>query len=319
MSKQSVVVVTGSSGFLGRALAEMLSVSSYSLRALVRSLNEDFPFPVDSVGDMDAFTDYSSVLMGAEIVVHAAARVHVMGDDVENPLQEFRRVNVEGTENLARQAAASGVRRFVFISSVKVSGESTTGTLPFNEKMKPMPEDDYALSKLEAEEKLQEIAKATGMEVVIVRPPLVYGPGVKANFRNLLSLAKQPFPLPFGLVNNNRSLVYVGNLVDFIIHCIDHPKAANQTFLISDGEDLSLRSLIKLIRRSMGKAVWLLPVPVYLFRLLGKLFGKMLVVDRLVGDLQVDSSKARELLGWVPPYSVQDGINETVICFKNRK
>jgi UDP-glucose 4-epimerase len=313
------ILLTGSTGFIGSVITVQFKSSDYQLCPVVRYLKDDSPLNAIEVGDIDGNTDYNGALSDVDVVIHVAARAHMMSDESSDPLAEYRKVNVEGSENLARQAAAAGVKRFVFISSVKVSGESTTAKSPYSELMKPAPEDAYGQSKYEAEEVLKQVAADTGMEVVIIRPPLVYGAGVKANFLSLLKLSTLSIPLPFGTVNNKRSMVYVGSLVDFIIRCIDHPNAANQTFLVSDGEDLSLKSLITYIRKAMGKSPLLLPVPVGLFKLAGKLTGKSGVVDRLVGNLQVDSSKARELLDWTPPYTVEQGIAATVLDFNNRK
>lgn len=313
------VLLTGSTGFVGSVIIEQFKSSDFQLCPLVRYIKDDSPQNAIKIGDIDVNTDYSGALSDVDVVIHVAARAHIMSDESSDPLAEYRKVNVEGSENLARQAAAVGVKRFVFISSVKVSGESTTAKSQYSELMRPAPEDAYGQSKYEAEEVLKQVAVDTGMEVVIIRPPLVYGAGVKANFLSLLKLSSLSIPLPFGAVNNKRSMIYVENLVDFIIRCIDHPNAANQTFLVSDGEDLSLKSLITYIRKAMGKSPLLLPVPIGLFKLAGKLTGKSGVVDRLVGDLQVDSSKACELLDWTPPYSVEQGIAATVLYFNNRK
>lgn len=313
------ILLTGSTGFVGSVIIEQFKSSDSQLCPVVRHIKDDSPQDAIEVGDIDGNTDYSDALSEVDVVLHIAARAHIMKDESNDPLAEYRKVNVEGSENLARQAAAAGVKRFVFISSVKVSGESTTVKSPYTELMQPAPEDAYGQSKYEAEGVLKQVAVDTGMEIVIIRPPLVYGAGVKANFLSLLKLSALSIPLPFGAINNNRSMVYVENLIDFIFRCIDHPKAADQTFLVSDGEDLSLKSLITYIRKAMGKSALLLPVPVGLFKLMGKLTGKSGVVDRLVGDLQVDSSKARELLDWTPPYSVEQGIAATVLDFNNRK
>ena len=314
------ILLTGSTGFVGSALLhELQKLSGYSVICAARKKASDVVYPSVEVGNIDSETDYSEALIGKDVVIHPAARAHIMKDEVADPLAEYQKVNVAGSENLARQAAAAGVKRFIYISSVKVSGESTSGKVPYTESMTAAPEDAYGQSKYEAEEALKKIAEETGMELVIIRPPLVYGPGVKANFLSLLKLSKLSVPLPFGLVNNQRSMIYRENLVDFIIQCIDHPNAANQTFLISDGHDLSLSNLIRTIRKAMNKPAWLLPVPISLFKLAGKLTGKTAVVDRLVGDLQVDSSKAQRLLGWKPPYTVEEGIKATVADFNNRK
>ncbi|MDM9654043.1 SDR family oxidoreductase [Pseudomonas wenzhouensis] len=294
----NTVLLTGSTGFIGSALlAELKKLPEFRVVCAVRSAVSPASDDVVVVGNIDGATDYSAALNGVDVVVHAAARAHIMRDEVSDPLAEYRKVNVEGTLNLAKQAVAAGVKRFVYISSVKVNGESTTGLSAFTEEDSAKPEDPYGVSKQEAEEGLRLLAQETGLEVVIIRPPLVYGPGVKANFLSLLKLSATGLPLPFSSVNNNRSMVYVGNLVDLIVRCIDRPAAANQTFLVSDGEDVSLRKLVTYIRLCLGRSPRLLQVPVGLFKLAGALTGKLGIVDRLVGDLQVDSSKVRTLLG----------------------
>jgi nucleoside-diphosphate-sugar epimerase len=239
-----------------------------------------------------------------------------MRDEVADPLAEFREVNVEGTLNLAKQAVAAGVKRFVFISSIGVHGLNSLR--PFKETDSEAPHDAYAISKYEAEQGLRKLANDTGLEVVIIRPPLVYGGAAPGNFRSLINLASKPIPLPFASVNNKRSMVYVGNLVDLIVRCIHYPSAANETFLVSDGDDVSLRSLLTMMRSAMGRSARLVPVPVGLFKLAGALTGKRGIVDRLVGDLQVDSSKVRTFLGWVPPYTVEQGIAATVADFLSK-
>ena len=275
---------------------------------------EEFLVPeIDGeVSWIDAFTSIGCV-------IHCAARAHIMNEEVLDPISEYRRVNVDGTLNLARQASESGVKRFIYISSIKVNGESTTGICPFSEEDEAKSRDPYGISKYEAEEGLKRIAFESSMEVVIIRPPLVYGAGVKANFLNLLKFSSTKLPLPFGLVRNKRSMVYIENLVDFIVKCIDHPAAANQTFLVSDNDDLSLRSLLVMIRESMKIPVRLLPTPVFLFKLAGLILGKKDVVDRLVGDLQVNPNKAMTLLDWEPPYTAEQGIQATVDSFLKDK
>jgi nucleoside-diphosphate-sugar epimerase len=243
-------------------------------------------------------------LIGVDIVVHLAARVHVMRDSATDPLAEFRRVNVAGTERLALAAATAGVRRFVFLSSVKVNGEKGG----YNESDPPAPQDAYGISKHEAELGLRVIAAETGMEVVIIRPPLVYGPGVKANFHVLLWAVARGVPLPLGAIHNRRSLVALDNLVDIIVTCIDHPAAANQTFLVSDGEDLSTTELIRHLARAMGRPARLIPVPASVLMAGATLLGKREVAARLCGSLQVDITKARELLGWLPPITMDEGL-----------
>jgi len=256
--------------------------------------------------------DWGKVLFGITTVVHLAARVHVMHDTEADPLMAFRVVNVEGTLNLARQAAAAGVKRFVFISSVKVNGELTQSGRAFTEADSPDPQDAYGLSKHEAEQGLRQLAVDTGMEVVIIRPPLVYGPGVKANFAALMRAVQRGWPLPLGAVPNQRSLVALSNLVDFIVTCIAHPQAANQTFLVSDGQDLSTTELVRGMARAAGVPARLLPVPVWALQAGATLLGKGDAVQRLCGNLQVDISKARQLLGWVPPISIDEGLRRVV-------
>jgi UDP-glucose 4-epimerase len=265
------------------------------------------------VGDLTSYNDWGHALKGISVVVHAAARVHVMNDTATDPLIEFRRVNLQGTLNLARQAATSGVRRFVFISSIKVNGEATVLGSPFFADDVPTPLDAYGVSKMEAEQGLRQIAADTGMEVVIIRPPLVYGPGVKANFAALMRAVQRGWLLPLGAVYNQRSLVALDNLVDFIITCTTHPLAANQTFLVSDGQDLSTTQLIREMAQAAGVTARLLPVPVPWLRAAARVLGKADSVDRLCGNLQVDISKARTLLGWMPPVSVTEGLRRAVL------
>ncbi|MCB2385703.1 UDP-glucose 4-epimerase family protein [Thalassolituus alkanivorans] len=313
------IALTGASGFVGMAVVKQLMATKHQLTPLVRTITKSSPSNSIGVGNLDENTSYSQVLDEVNVVIHSAARAHIMKDEVADPLAEYRKVNVEGTLNFAKQAVAAGVKRFVYISSIKVNGESTAGLSAFTEADGAKPEDPYGVSKYEAEEGLRLLAQETGLEVVIIRPPLVYGPGVKANFLSLVKLSVTKLPLPFGAVNNKRSMVYVGNLVDLIVRCIDHPAAANETFLVSDGEDVSLRNLVTYIRLCLGRSPRLLPVPVWLFKLAGAVTGKKGVVDRLVGDLQVDSSKARTLLEWEPPFTVSQGIEATVADFMNKE
>ena len=284
------VLITGGTGFVGQSL--------------VKRLNK---LPVYLATRSDS-ADWEKVLVGINIVVHLAARVHVMHDTAADPLAAFRAVNVDGTLNLARQAAAAGVRRFVFISSIKVNGESTQPGQAFTETDAPAPQDAYGHSKHEAEQGLRQLASDTGMEVVIIRPPLVYGLGVKANFAALMRAVQRGWPLPLGAVHNQRSLVALDNLVDFIVTCINHPHAANQTFLVSDGQDLSTTELVRGMAKAASVSARLLPVPVWVLQAGATLLGKGYAVQRLCGNLQVDIAKARTLLGWVPPMSVSEGL-----------
>lgn len=308
------IVVTGANGFVGTALCRRLSLDGQPICAAVRVLAKGVGVAETvAVGDITADTNWSAALKGVQSVVHLAARVHVMAERSADPLSEFRRVNVEGTVNLARQAAAAGVRRFVFLSSVKVNGESTQPGSPFTADDIPAPEDSYGISKLEAEQELGKVAEQTSMEVVIVRPPLVYGPGVKANFESIMRWLARGLPLPLGAIcENRRSLVALDNLVDLIVTCLSHPAAANQTFLVSDGEDLSTNDLLKRMGEALGKPARLIPVPTGVLKLGAVLARKQGVYQRLCGSLQVDISKTRLLLGWVPPVTVDEGLRRAV-------
>ena len=309
------ILVTGANGFVGQAVCTQAVLQGFIVCGAARSGRHlRLPVSVEPIviGDVNAATDWSRALSGVEIVIHLAARVHVMKDTEADPLSAFRSVNVEGTVNLARQAAASGVKRFMFISSVKVNGERTQPGRVFTEADAPNPQDAYGLSKHEAEQGLRRLSVETGMEVVIVRPPLVYGPGVKANFAALMRAVWRGLPLPLGAVHNQRSLVALDNLVDFIVTCITHPQAANQTFLVSDGQDLSTTELVRGMAQAAGVPARLLPVPVWALQAGASLLGKGDAVRRLCGNLQVDTSKARSLLDWVPPLSVEEGLRRAM-------
>lgn len=308
------ILLTGASGFIGSALLERLLADGQSVTGTARK-KLVFPFDLVIVGEIGPETRWLDVVKGHQTVVHTAARVHVMHDSASDPLSEFRRVNVEGTLNLARQAAAAGVRRFVFISSIKVNGEETAPGQLFRDDDLPHPLDPYGLSKQEAEEGLRQIAQESGMEVVIIRPPLVYGPGVKANFETMMRWLHRGLPLPLGSIRNRRSLVALDNLVDLIVACIDHPAAANQTFLVSDGEDLSTTELLQRMGAALGKPARLLPVPSALLSAGATVLGKRAVAQRLLGSLQVDMSKTQELLDWTPPVRVDDALRKTAEHF----
>lgn len=312
------VAITGATGFVGCSLVNRLVVErERTVLALIRSSSCDKIFGAKylAVGELSPDMDWINVLYGVDSVVHLAARVHVMHDNVSDPLDEFRRVNVFGTLNLARQAALAGVRRFVFVSSVKVNGEGTVLGHPFSADDKPDPQDPYGISKHEAEVGLRELALSTGMEVVIIRPPLVYGPGVKANFASMMLWLTRGIPLPFGAVHNKRSFVALDNLVNFIVTCLDHPVAANQTFLVSDGEDLSTTALLQRMGLALGKPARLVSLPAGFMQVAANLLAKGDIAQRLFGSLQVDSSKARDLLGWKPVVTVDEALQKTADAF----
>jgi nucleoside-diphosphate-sugar epimerase len=307
-------LVTGANGFVGRAVLRRLNaMSGIQAKGSVRRADAttDTGASVVVTGDLSPQTDWSASLTGADVVIHAAARVHVMDETAVDPLAEFRRVNVDGTLNLALQAAAMGTKRFVFLSSIGVNGAQSILDKPFSEADNPAPCNAYALSKWNAEKGLQGVASDTGLEVVIIRPPLVYGPNPPGNFRRLLRLAARGWPLPLGAIHNKRSFAALDNLVDLIVTCIDHPAAANQTFLVSDGEDISTTELLRRMGAALGKPARLLPVPVWILAAGAALLGKGDLSQRLCGNLQVDISKAKDLLGWSPLVSVNEGLRVT--------
>lgn len=309
------ILVTGGQGLVGAALAAHATSRGLQVRVSGRrrSAGGDPRSEFAETGELDGKTDWSAALAAVDAVVHCAARVHVMRDQSADPALAFREVNTQGTLNLARQAAAAGVRRFVFISSIKVNGEATPDGQAFSERDEAAPCDPYGISKHEAEVGLRALARTSAMEVVVIRPPLVYGPGVKANFAALLRAVGRGTPLPFGALDNRRSLVSLENLVDFIATCLIHPRAANETFLVSDGDDLSTAELVRRMARAAGIAPRLVPVPVWLLRGGAALVGKSDAASRVCGNLQVDIKKARTLLGWTPPASVEQGLARTVM------
>jgi UDP-glucose 4-epimerase len=307
------VLVTGVSGFVGEALVSEAICRGLQVRGVARSgakvINGIEIMVIDL---LDGEVEWSAPLSNANVVIHLAARVHIMSDSAVDPLAEFRRVNVAGTLNLARHAATAGVKRFVFMSSIKVNGEQTKVEQPFTEDDTVNPCDAYGISKCEAEAGLRLIAKQTGMEVVIIRPVMVYGPGVKGNFLSMMHWLHKGIPLPLGSIKNTRSFVALDNLVDFIITCLQHPSAANQTFLVSDGEDISTTQLLQFTASAMKVKSRLMPVPALMIEVAAKLLNRGDVAQRLCGNLQVDISKARQLLGWVPPISVKEGLQKAV-------
>lgn len=313
------VLVTGATGFVGRALvAHLRSQGKFEVRAAVRpSAVGRLPSGTEhiQVGDLDADTDWSVALAGIDVVVHLAARVHVMQEQAHDPLQAFRQVNVVGSTRLAKMAAQAGVQRLVFISSVKVNGETTPPHRPFSETSPCVPQGGYSISKFEAEQALRDVAQSHGLELTILRIPLVYGPGVGANFAALARAVARGVPLPLGRIANQRSLLCMDNLVDLVTTCLTHPAAAHQTFMASDGEDLSTTALVKRVALAMGRPAHLLNVPAWMLMAAATLLGQRAAVQRLCGNLQIDSSKARALLGWTPPVTVDEGLRRALAAY----
>ena len=320
------VLVTGASGFVGSAVCRAAYPSDWMLYAVVRSTAQAQSLPPHVkavvVDDLKDLAQRQDLLAEIDCVIHLAARVHVMHDRAADPLVAFRAVNTKATVDLATAAAKSGVRRFVYLSSIKVNGEGQSDCpapeiKTYSELTKPAPCDPYGISKWEAEYQLQQVAAATGLEVVVIRPPLVYGPMVKANFLQLIRLVQRGMPLPLGWVKNARSLVFVDNLVDAILTCVTHPKAAGQMFLVSDGVDVSTPDLIRSLARALGCSARLLPIPARSLRLAGQLTGKSATVTRLLGSLTVDSRKICHTLDWDPPFSLEQGLESTVNWYLN--
>ena len=316
------ILLTGATGFLGSAISRRLvEDEQYQLISTVRKKSGNLisGIPTVLIEGLYADTDWSSALSNIQVVIHTAARVHVMNESSGDPLTEFRKINVEGTLNLARQAAAAGVNRFIFISSIKVNGESTVIDEPFTANDQPNPVDPYGISKWESEVGLQKLAKETDMDIVIIRPPLVYGPGVKANFYNMMRWISRGIPLPLGAIKNKRSLLALDNLVDLIIVCVEHPAASNQVFLVSDGNDFSTTELLIEVGKALGTPARLIPIPAGVLKIAAILLGKRNVSQRLLGSLQVDITKTQELLNWEPPVSVEEALLKTANDFLKKK
>ena len=310
------ICVTGANGFIGKALCEALILSGNSVRGFVRHLDKNVNFgSIEhiSVGDISSNTIWKDQLHGYDCIVHCAGKAHVMNK--KNELEVYHIVNTEGTKRLAEQAVEAGVKRLVFLSTVKVNGESTgniDNTKIFTNNDRPDPKDAYSISKLEAENTLWEIASKTDLEVVVLRLPLVYGYGVKGNLERLMKLIYFGIPLPFSLIKNKRSLIGIDNLVDVLMKCIEHPDAKGKTFLVSDGEDLSTPDLLRYISSAIGGSVRLFPFPITLLKFFGFVIKKSPEIDRLIGSLQIDSCYVKQILDWTPPVSIQEGIKRMV-------
>jgi len=313
---ENKVLVTGANGFVGKVLCSVLSKQNFEVLAAVRTNCEKQDWAVEPVGEIFKDTDWFPFLKDVNYVVHTAARVHIMNDVSDNPLEDFRAINTHATINLGKQAAASGVKRFIFISSIKVNGEATEQGKPFNPDDNTIPTDPYGLSKYEAEVALKKIARETGMEVVILRPPLVYGPGVKANFASMMKWVCKGLPLPLGSINHNkRSLVSVINLVDLIRTCIVHPNAANETFLVSDDEDVSTAALLGKMAIALNVPNRLVPIPLSWLNLAFRIIRKPEITQRLCGSLQLNITKTTDLLSWKPPFSSTECMKKTADAY----
>jgi UDP-glucose 4-epimerase len=315
MNGTSAILVTGATGFVGRALLQALRQKA-DVRVIAASRSKsDFAEDIEHRQHDLLDTARTPSLTDVSIIIHTAARVHVMNDAKRDALDAYRAANVAGTIALANAAAKAGVKRFIFLSSIKVNGERTPSDKAFTAVDVPKPTDPYAISKWEAEQALRDLETSTGMEIVIIRPPLVYGPGVKANFRKMMEWLARGIPLPLGAVHNRRSLVYIKNLVSLITLCLEHPQAANQTFLVSDGEDLSTTALLWRVSDALGRDSHLIPVPPLLLAVAARCLGKTPAIQRLCSSLQVDIAHTRATLNWTPPYTVTDGLQETVTAF----
>ena len=311
------ILVTGANGFVGRSLCPALRIAGFKVRGAIRDFGE---YGVDvvkrdldeivCVGDIDSSTEWSESLAGIDAVIHLAARVHILQEVSKNPLESFRSVNVKGSERLARAATMAGVRRLIYVSSILIHGNFTEAK-PYSEDDAAHPHSPYAVSKWEGELALRSVSKETGLELVTVRPPLVYGPGVGGNFLRLMCWAEKGWPLPLASIHNLRSFIGIDNLVDLLVRCVDHPKAANEVFLAADGEDLSTPDLIRRVAKLLNRPARLLPFPVNILRASASVVGMDDVVDRLCNSLQVDSGKARRVLGWQPGVSLDEGFART--------
>lgn len=311
------VLVTGAAGFIGRAACRQFAAAGLNVRRALRRPEPAGPSADDVVvGDIDLATSWAAAFDGVSHVLHLANRAHRVDEDAADPMAEYRRVNVDGTRNLADQAAAAGISRFVYVSSIKVNGESSPLDRPFTPSDEPNASDRYGISKVEAESAVRHVGAETGMETVIVRPPLVYGPGVGANFLRLLRAVDRRYPLPLGRVDNARSMIYLGNLVDLLHRCLEHPAAAGNTFLASDGPPLSTPELIRQVAAALARMPMLLPMPLPLLRAAGRVTGRRAAVDRLLGSLVVDDSATRGTLGWSPPFTAAQGLRQTALWYR---
>ncbi|SCA56207.1 UDP-glucose 4-epimerase [Candidatus Terasakiella magnetica] len=314
----SKILVTGATGFVGHCLCKLLIKAGHNVIAPYRSEKSDLDVNWIKIPSIDAHTNWDKKLEDVDCIIHLAARVHIMNDTCDDPLNEFRKTNVAGTRQLAQAAIQQGVKRFVFLSSIKVNGEETANDKPFTNTDTPNPQDPYGVSKMEAENMLRELESTSSLEVSIIRPPLVYGEGVKANFRSLLKLSSKGLPVPFGCLDNKRSLIHVQNLCDFIILCASHPKVAGNTYLIRDPKDISVKEMYQLMGQEAGKKTLILPFPKIVLKALGKLLGKQAMIQRLTSSLQIDLGPVITELHWKAPLNVKEAFSQTVKWYKSQ-
>jgi UDP-glucose 4-epimerase len=311
-NRKKMILLTGASGFVGTAVVSELARQGISCRAVTREPREGY----FSIGNITPETDWTAALDGIDSIIHLASRAHIMNDTAADPVAQFRSLNVDSTLKLASQAIKAGVKRFVFISSIKVNGEATQPGRPFTAEDPPNPQNPYAQSKLDAEQGLFALARGSNLEVTVIRPPLVYGPGVKANFATMMDWVNRGIPLPLGSVHNKRSFVFVGNLADLIVLAAIHPNAGGQVFLVSDGEDISTTELFKKIAQALGRPSLIMPLPASLVTMVAAAVGQSAVASRLIDSLQVDVSKTRALLGWEPRKNITEGLRQTARSFQ---
>lgn len=320
MADSRKILLTGASGFIGKGIARYFKTTPENQLFMAnRKNNLGLSNRYFCVGNINGSTDFSEALSGKDIVIHTAGRAHIMNDNSRSPLAAFREVNVDGTMNLARQSVEAGIKRFIFISSTKVNGDCTFGSNIFSDLSEPNPKDPYGLSKYEAEQGLLKLANNSNMKVIIIRPPLVYGPGVKGNFESLIKVVKLGFPLPIALIDNKRSLIALDNLIDLIVTCISHPDAVNQIFLASDGEDISTLNLVKKISVAFDQNPYIFPFPITMMKVATKLMGKGIIADRLFEDHRVNISKTQKVLNWKPVISIDDQIQKIASSYNKFK
>ena len=311
----SKVFVTGASGFIGQSICKFLATSKHIVCGAVRdkiSIPNTSTIKYLNIGDITLQKNWKNILAGYDCVIHCASRAHVINEIKINSLETYRLINLKSTVELAKQCSIAGVKRMIFLSSIGVLGSNTNNRKPFLYSDKPNPTDNYALSKYEAEQELSKISKETGLEIVVIRPPLVYGPFAPGNLKRLIKIISYGIPLPFSLINNKKSLVGIDNLINLITLCIEHPSAAGKTFLVSDGEDISTPDLISYITSNMGRSARLFSLPIPLLKLSSQIIGRQREIDRLIGSLQVDINYTRKLLNWAPPVSVKEGIRRMI-------